>query len=275
MFNGIRNERVSVKDIICSDIEQQHDKDEVMEWIKFNPEKCYLIADGLHQAPYTLQNPVELDTPSLTKKLLPSVILPKILSGDFLFNGANVFILSRPDGVISLPPALRPKSVIRLVGFSLDSVEKLLGHYFDDRQKAVKLLQYLKVTNKSIWQLLRTPVFLHLFVLLPEERRRSFKNTTEPYQCLFERFVQSQHMSDLNFEEDTMKKLRALSFEKSREGKVLISGADFKRHEINLSEIKKVCVVALNPEVKNTYLLLPSEINYFLVHQTLQVSSFN
>merc|ERR1739838_188386 len=132
------------------------------------------------------------------------------------------------------------------------------------------LLQDLKMTNKSIWQLLRTPVFLQLFVLLPEERRRSFKNTTELYECLFERFFLSQHTSGLNFEEDTMKKLRALSFEKCREGKVLISGADFKRHEINLSEIKKVCVVAINPEVKNTYLLLPSEINYFLVHQTLQ-----
>ena len=270
-----KNERVSVEDIICSDIEQPHDKKEVMDWINLNCSKCYLIADGLDQSPYKLENPVDYETPNLTKKLLPSIILPKILSGDLLFNGANVFILSRPDGVINLPPACRPKSAIRLVGFSPDNVEKLLAHYFEDREKAVELLQDLKMTNKSIWQLLRTPVFLQLFVLLPEERRRSFKNSTELYQYLFHRLSRSQHMSDINFEEDTMKKLRKLSFEKSLEGKVLMSGADFERHQININKIKKICIVAINPEVENTYLLLQGEINYFLVHQTVQVISFN
>ena len=266
--------RVSLMDIICAGIEDQQDRIEAMDWVVHNTDKCVLVMDELDQLPYTLDDPNESETPSLTKKLPPKVILPKILSGDLL-KGANVFVLSHPDGVTTLPPSCRPESAVRLVGFSTENVEKLLTHYFQDEMKAAEFLQDLKMKNISLFQVIHNPVLLQLVASLPEAKRGSFRNTTQLLQLMLAGLSRSKHMSDTRIDEDTMIKLRKLSFEKTVEERAVFSGADFKRHDLDVDLIKKICIVAMDPQVKNSYSLFVGEINYFLVHKSVQVSSFN
>ena len=84
-------------------------------------------------------------------------------------------------------------------------------------------------------------------------------------------YVKLKPWTTAKFLRSTMKKLRKLSFEKSIEGNVSISGANIKRHRLEVHLIKQIRTVAMDPEFTDSYSFLSQSVrvsssNWFIIY---------
>ena len=198
------------------------------------------------------------------------------MSRKFLPN-CRLILASRPHSLVNFAPVIQPNIVVFLNELLSNDVEKLMNYYLQQHGTASGILENLRMKSPRIYQLIFTPVFLRLVVMLNNEVGEhvwTYVNTTAK---LFFEVIQRLQMSahhecglDVGDVEILNQKLAEMAFYKTKQGSVVFEQKDLERYGLSGENVQDFLFGVLS---SNTALLVGLVVVFYFNHQTTQVSS--
>lgn len=242
------------------------------EWLQKeeNQEQVLLAFDGIDTAPWFLSND-KYDIISYDDTAGADTIMYNILRGH-LFPKCWLLLTSREYGITRFPLSIRPEAVIALKGFTRLSIQTLVKELGGDRGDEI----WRSLLNKSLNLMLlcSTPLFLIFTIIMYMKYDNPPENLSGIIITLIESHIHSQHrkVDDENVR-DIIEKLKTISLQGLREGRVIFTGKEFTDQKLDLNDVKDLVINVPNPaDTACTQKLLEEDCSLFFCHQSLQES---
>eukprot|EP00092_Neocalanus_flemingeri_P004160 GFUD01004475.1.p1 GENE.GFUD01004475.1~~GFUD01004475.1.p1 ORF type:complete len:1342 (+),score=251.43 GFUD01004475.1:273-4298(+) len=159
-----------------------------------------------------------------------------LLNGN-VYPGASILATTRPLGEDTMINHSQFSKNVAIKGFNRDQIERLIDHYFKDREGMGDLLkQKLFGGNQAYQQLVTCPLLCQLFCLLFDKDEQIPEKVTDVYYRLIQCLIRRERMTD---------------------GKLIPDENLPPRYEQALSNFGKVCIEAL---VKDKFYFTEDEI---------------
>ncbi|CAK8680859.1 unnamed protein product [Clavelina lepadiformis] len=234
-------------------------------WMQKNADKIVLILDGLDQAQYSL----EKISPKINYNArVPVKDLVFNLCRKHFFPNSLLIITSRPHAVLYLPELARPQVVYALSDLSLEDTKELFLAFADE-----DLWRKINTTSNQMLSMCRNPLMLQMIIssnIHPSEDIGDASTPTRLFTTVMKNLTQSGHIHNTEDFNELVRKLRALAFHATKEGKVVLTAKQLRNAGVNPATIHDIVVQLHTHGLSVNNCLFEGNTKFFFCHQTFQ-----
>ncbi|XP_047434167.1 NACHT, LRR and PYD domains-containing protein 3-like [Mugil cephalus] len=239
-LNLIKDERLSLKDLICQHFEEVND----LEISDYKSCSVLFIFDGLDESKLALDFSKNQMCRSVTALTTVDVLLTNLLKGKLLRN-ASIWITSRPAAASKIPPEFIDR-VTEVRGFTDEQKYEYFQKKISDNVIAQKIYDHLQSKPlRSLYIMCHIPMFCWISAtvlqsLLTDQQQTELpKTVTEMYTHFL--IVQTKSKQKKDYQEGEtdqhlIMKLGKLAFEQLQKGNMIFKEEDLKDCEIDLNQ---------------------------------------
>lgn len=249
---------------VCPEFTDADHRKELRKWMIDHQKRVLFCIDGYDQlkTPFTDHETVKLAYDASGKGI---DFLRNIINGH-LFGQSKVITSSREHAVHNLPGDCRPSMFVQLAGFSKRNIDKAVVSLSDE-----EVLNRLKAKNIVLYTMCSQPLYTGLIVGVYKVNPDNPPDTlTGILMFLISNFIRSDSIRGNTCE--SFPKLIKMAFEGTRDGKVVFTDVDLRRHSLNRHDIADFFNVI--PNEKNSKLIVRNLIEEGVcvnfVHQNIQ-----
>nr|XP_039264096.1 NLR family CARD domain-containing protein 3-like [Styela clava] len=236
------------------------------KWLQQHQSEAIFFIDGLDQATWNLEG--KYNKMTYTDRSSTATIMFNILSGN-LFPDVTLVISSREHRMASLPLELRPPLVIALAGLERDDTKKLFTAVVGETGEE----SWNKMTFQSpaLVPLSSVPLFLIFNAIVHKSNPENIPNTmTDVMTKVLHIFIRSSHIQEQKKIEGILHNLMKMSFEGTREKRVIFNIKDLKNAGLTKEMISDLIIEVPGGSTLLNQHLLEGDTLMFFSHQILQ-----
>nr|XP_039264021.1 NACHT, LRR and PYD domains-containing protein 4C-like [Styela clava] len=239
--------------------------EEGYERLQQNQSKSILFLDGLDQATWSLLG--KHNKMKYTDKSSTATVMYNIITGN-LFPDMTIVISSREFRVASLPSELRPQFITALAGLAQNDIKRLFIAIIGDSGE--KAWEKLTMQSPALIPLSSVPLFLIFNAIVCKDNPDNPPDTmTEVMLQILHIFMRSDHAHKKEYIEETLQKLMQMSFEGTKEKRVVFTIEDLEKVKLSPLEVRDFVIKVPGKNSFNQH-LMEGDHQMFFSHQILQ-----
>nr|XP_039262657.1 protein NLRC3-like [Styela clava] len=235
------------------------------ERLQQNQSKSILFLDGLDQATWSLLG--KHNKMKYTDKSSTATVMYNIITGN-LFPDMTIVISSREFRVASLPSELRPQFITALAGLAQNDIKRLFIAIIGDSGE--KAWEKLTMQSPALIPLSSVPLFLIFNAIVCKDSPDNPPDTmTEVMLQILHIFIRSAHARKKEKIEETLQKLMQMSFEGTKENRVIFTIKDLEKVKLSPLEVQDFVIKVPGKNMFNQHLMEGDHLMFFS-HQIFQ-----
>nr|XP_039264291.1 protein NLRC3-like [Styela clava] len=235
------------------------------ERLQQNQSKSILFLDGLDQATWSLLG--KHNKMKYTDKSSTATVMYNIITGN-LFPDMTIVISSREFRVASLPSELRPQFITALAGLAQNDIKRLFIAIIGDSGE--KAWEKLTMQSPALIPLSSVPLFLIFNAIVCKDNPDNPPDTmTEVMLQILHIFIRSAHARKKEKIEETLQKLMQMSFEGTKENRVIFTIKDLEKVKLSPLEVQDFVIKVPGKNMFNQHLMEGDHLMFFS-HQIFQ-----